>query len=238
MFSNHTLKSQTGFSMMELLVAMAATIVISAASFALIGSSIKFANATYNVTDAEQSLRAAHEVINRDLTTAGEGLNGIRKITTPLAFAQNFLTRTPVLNGADTTHADVGLLTSDDAIPVGTAVPQSSPAVNFLGGTDRMTILVQDTDLPPVSVAHSKLTQVGSSTLAIVSAADIGKFQVGEIYAIVSDDATFAVISGINTITNTLTFTNGDSYSINQTGTTSPIYAVGALNGSLVSTQA
>src|SRR5437588_6247485 len=237
MFSKRTLKSQAGFSMMELLVAMTTTIIILGASLALIGSSIKFASTTYHLTDAEQSLRAAHEVINRDLTTAGDGLNGIRKVTAPLAFAQNFLTRTPVLNGADTTHADVGLLTSDDSIPANIAVPQANPAVNYLGGMDRITMLVKDTSLPDVSVAAAKLTQVGSNTFAIVSPTDTGRFQVGEIYAFVSSDAAFGVVSAINTTTNTLTFSNGDVYSINQTGATSPIYDVGLLNGSLISTQ-
>ncbi len=237
MFSNRMLRSQAGFSMLELMVALGTTIVISAASFSLIGSSIKFANATYHLTDAEQSLRNAHEVINRDLTTAGDGLNGIRKITTPLAFAQSFLTRTPVINGSDTTHADVGLLTSDDAIPANTAVPQSSPAVNFLAGNDRMTMLVKDTSFPDVSVPAGKITQSGSNTLVVVSPADIGRFQVGEIYAFVSTDAAFGVVSSKNTSTNTLTFSNGDVYSINQTGSTSPIYSVGLMNSSFVSQQ-
>ena len=87
---------EAGYTMVELMIALGSMLVISAASFALIGSSVKFANATYNLTEAEQSLRSAHEVINRDLTTAGDGLRGIGTITAPLGFVQSYLTRTPV----------------------------------------------------------------------------------------------------------------------------------------------
>jgi len=152
---------------------------------------------------------------------------------------QNYLTRTPVLNGSDTTHGDVGLVTSDDNIPANIAVPQASPAVNFKTGSDRISMLVKDISFPDVSVAAAKISQVGSNTNIVVLSGDINKFQVGEIYAIVSQDATFGVVSAVNTTTFTVTLTSGDAYSINQTGTTSPIYAVAQLNPTtLISAQA
>jgi Tfp pilus assembly protein PilW len=144
MFPNRKFNRQDGFSMMELLVSLVTMTVVVGASLALIGSSIKFAHSTYNMTDAEQGLRTAHEMINRDLVTAGDGMKGIGKITTPVAFVQNYLTRTPVLSGSDTTHGDVGLVTSDDNVPASIAVPQASPAVNFQTGSDRISMLVKD----------------------------------------------------------------------------------------------
>src|SRR5438552_17131245 len=123
MFANR--KRQDGFSMMELLVSLVTMTVVVGASLALIGSSIKFAHSTYNMTDAEQGLRTAHEMINRDLVTAGDGMKGIGKITTPIAFVQNYLTRTPVLNGSDMTHDDVGFSTSDDNITGNITVPHA-----------------------------------------------------------------------------------------------------------------
>src|SRR5436190_1264111 len=231
-------KLQAGFSMIELMVALGMTLMIAAAALMLVSGSLKITSATYGLTDAEQTLRSVQEILNRDLTNAGEGLQGIGKVTTPVGFAQNYLTRTPVLNGLDTAHADIGLVTSDDNIPANIAVPQASPAVNFLAGSDRITMLVQDTSFPVVSVLAGKVTQVGANTLVIVASTDIGKFQVGEIYAIVSNDATLGVVSAINATTFTLTLSAGDVFSLNQTGTASPIYSVGVLNGSLVSTQA
>ena len=237
MFANR--KRQDGFSMMELLVSLVTMTVVVGASLALIGSSIKFAHSTYNMTDAEQGLRTAHEMINRDLVTAGDGMKGIGKITTPIAFVQNYLTRTPVLNGSDMTHGDVGLVTSDDNIPANIAVPQASSAVNFQTGSDRISMLVKDTSFPDVSVAAAKISQVGSNTNIVVLSGDINKFQVGEIYAIVSQDATLGLVSAVNTTTFTVTLTSGDAYSINQTGVTSPIYTVAQLDPTtLISTQA
>ena len=223
--------------MMELLVALGTTILIAGASLSLVAGSLKFANATYNLTDAEQSLRSAHETINRDLTTAGDGLRGIGKITTPVGFAQNYLTRSPILNGVDAAHANIGLVTSDHNIPANTAVPQANPAVNFQAGSDRLTMLVKDTSFADVSVAAGKITQVGSSTLIVVPASEISRFRVGEIYAVVSGDATFGIVSAINATTCTLTLTAGDIFSINETGVTSPLYSVSLLNSSLISTQ-
>src|SRR6266571_6422176 len=110
MFSNRTLKSQAGFSMIELLVAMVTTIIILGASLALVGSSIKFASTTYHLTDAEQSLRAAHEVINRDLTTAGSGLKGMGNISVPKTFVQNYLTQTPIVDPLNPNYVNLALV--------------------------------------------------------------------------------------------------------------------------------
>ncbi len=77
MFPNRKFNRQDGFSMMELLVSLVTMTVVVGASLALVGSSIKFAHSTYNMTDAEQGLRTAHELINRDLVTAGDGMKGI-----------------------------------------------------------------------------------------------------------------------------------------------------------------
>src|SRR3954469_16723761 len=129
-------RSQAGFSMAEMLVALGCMLVIGAASLALVGSSIKFANTTYNLTDAEQSLRNAHEVINRDLTSAGDGLRGIGTITAPVGFVQSYITRTPVTCN-DANFPCIGIVTSDDSIPAATAIPQSNPAINFLASSDR-----------------------------------------------------------------------------------------------------
>lgn len=225
---------QDGYSMVELMVALATTLVVAAASFALMGSSINFANATYYLTDAEQSSRSAHEIINRDLTTAGDGLRGIGTITAPVSFVQNYLTRTPVTCNSSSFPC-VGLVTSDDAIPSGTAIPQSSPAVNFLNNTDRISMLIQDTSFNngnTISLMAGKITISGSNTNFVVAASEVNLFRTGEIYATVSQNsAAFFVVSSINTNTYTLTATNGDVYGINQNSSTSSIYQTAGIVG-------
>ena len=212
---------QAGFSLVELLIAMAIMVIVTGAAFALIHSSLKFTTATFHITDAQQNLRTAQEFINRDLTTAGDGLKSIGKIQLPLGFAANYLTLSPVLVSG---QPNLAIVNSDDDVPGTTAVPQASPAVTVRDKTDRLTLMMQDTTFPSVSLAVGKITFVGSDTKIVVP--DATKFRVGEIYAVVSTDAAFGVISSINNGTNTLTLTNGDVYGLNQTAAGTPIYAV------------
>jgi type II secretory pathway pseudopilin PulG len=235
MWPKHKLQNQAGYSMVELLVSLGMTIVISAASFALFGSSMKFANATYHITDAEQSLRNAHEVMNRDLTTAGDGLRGIGTITAPLTFVNTFLTRTPVTCGNDPNYPCIGIVTSDDSIPAGTAVPKASTPINFQANSDRISMLTRDTDFNngnAVSVLAGKITISGSNTLINVGSANIGLFQANEIYAVVSQNsAAFGVVTGVDSGTFVLTMANNDGgFGLNQTTSTAPISVVSGIS--------
>jgi type II secretory pathway pseudopilin PulG len=220
---------EEGFSMLEMLVALSCLLVVGAASLALIGSSIKYANSTYNVTDAEQSLRSAHEIINRDLTNAGDGLRGIGTITAPVNFVQSYITRTPVTCN-DANFPCIGIVTSDDQIPLNTAIPQSNPAANFQQGSDRISMLIRDTRFNngnSVSLFAGKMNVLGASTNMIVGASEINLFQVGEIYALTSqNNGAFGVVSAVNTLTRTVTLTNGDAYGVNQNSATSSIFQV------------
>lgn len=240
MFQRRKSKQQAGFSLVELMVTLATMLVISAASFALIGSSLKFSNSTYHMIDAEEGGRAAHEVIHRDLTTAGDGLTGIGTITLPLAFVTNYLTQDPVVDPSTPNYVNLALLTSDDNVTAGTAVPQTSPAVNVLTGSDRLTMLTRDYDFNQgngVTLLAGKITVTGSNTNLLVGATNIGKFQSGEVYAIVSQNsAAFGVVTNVNTSTNTVVMGNADSLGLNQTGIGTPINNV-SLVVSGVSTQ-
>src|SRR5229473_67006 len=94
MCPNRKSNRQAGFSMMELLISLATMTIVTGCAFALIEGSIKFTNATFHMTDAEQTMRTAHEIINRDLTTAGNGLRGVSAIRVPRAFVTNYLALT------------------------------------------------------------------------------------------------------------------------------------------------
>jgi prepilin-type N-terminal cleavage/methylation domain-containing protein len=241
MHLNRETHNQAGFSLIELLIAMSVMTIVTGAAFALVGSSLQFSSATYSMVDSEQGLRNSHEIINRDLVTAGDGLRGIGTIQVPKVFVQNYLTQTPVVDVNSPNYVNLALVISDDNLAGTTAVPQSSPAATVLGGTDRLTMLTQDTTFAPVTVLAGKITTATPNTNIVVSAADIVKFQTGEIYAIESQNsAAFGVISSINTNTNTLTLTNGDVYGINQTGPGTPINMVttgGAANSAIIRLQ-
>lgn len=224
-------RAQGGFSIMELLIAMGIMTVIMGVSFALLGRSLHFANTTYHMTEAQQTLRTAHEVINRDLTTAGDGLRGMNMIKVPVGFVQNYLTRTPIVDPNTPNYPNLGLMTSDDNVPVGTAVPQTNPSKTVLSTSDRTSMLVQDRSFAPVSLLAGRITYSGSNTNIVVPAGTITLFQGGEIYAIAAGSSVaFGVISSVNTGSNTLVLTNGDLFGINQTGPNAPIYSVSQIN--------
>jgi prepilin-type N-terminal cleavage/methylation domain-containing protein len=229
-------RTQQGYSLLEMMIALAATLVVAAAAFGLMRSSLSFANTTYNVTEAEQSLRSAHEVINRDLTKAGDGLRGIGTINAPTAFVSGYLTRTPVPD-CGAAFPCVGLVTSDNSIPASTAIPQASPAANFLSNSDRISMIVRDTDFNlgnSVSIPVGKLTISAANTNIVVNTtAEINLFHAGEIYALTSQNyASFFVVSAVNTTTKTITITNGDGYGINANSATSPIYLTAGVTSS------
>ena len=230
-------RTQQGYSMLEMMIALTTTLLVAAASFTLMRSGVKFANTTYNVIEAEQSLRSGHEVINRDLTKAGDGLRGIGTINAPVAFVSGYLTRTPVTCN-DPAYPCVGLVTSDNSIPASTAIPQASPAANFLSGADRISMIVRDTDFNlgnSVSIPAGKLTISAANTNIVVSTtAEANLFHAGEIYALTSQNyAAFFVVSSVNTTTKTVTATNGDTYGINANGAgppLSPIYLTAGIS--------
>lgn len=229
-------KQQAGYSMVELMVALGVMLIVSAASFALIGKSLKFATTTYHLTDAEESLRAAHEVLHRDLTTAGDGLFGVGTITLPKTFVQNYLTQTPVVDPLAPNYVNLSLLTSDYAVPANVAVPQASPAVNLLTGSDRITMLTRDYDFNTsngVTLLAGKVTVSSPNTNLLVGASNIGLFQYGEVYAIVSQNsAAFGAVTSVNTGTNTVVMANADSLGLNETGASAPISTVaGVVSG-------
>jgi type II secretory pathway pseudopilin PulG len=229
MYPNRKLNRHDGFSMIELMISLATMTIITGAAFALIGSSIKFSNATYNTTDSEEGLRTAHEVINRDLTTAGDGLRGIGLIWVPKGFVQNYITLTPVLISPTAPNVNLAVVNSDDDIPANNAVPQASPAADLLLHCDRITMLTQDMSFNngagSVSLPANKITIASPNTTLQLTAADIGNFHTNEVYAIVSGNiAGFGVVSSVNSSTNTVVMTDGDTYGLNKTGPTAPIY--------------
>ena len=226
-------RQQRGYSMVEVMVALGVTLVVSAAALTLFAGGMKFSNATYHVTDAEESLRIAQEVMGRDLVTAGDGLRGIGTITAPLSFVQSFLTKSPVICN-DPNYPCIGIVTSDDNIPAGTPVPLANSAVNFQTSSDRISMITKDTNYNngnSISLLAGKITTAGSNTFLNVGVSNIGLFQANEIYAIVSQNsAAFGVITNVNTTTNVLTMSNSDGgFNLNQTGSTAPISLVSSV---------
>ncbi|HEY7783805.1 MAG TPA: hypothetical protein VIB00_03720 [Pyrinomonadaceae bacterium] len=206
---------QEGFSIVEMLIAITAMVVVSSAVFSLMGSSMRISTAAYEITDAQENLRTAQEFINRDLMNAGDGLNSINNILVTPFFQQNYLTLTPV-NGSR-----LAILTSDNSVPAGTVVRGSNPTTTVRsdrGLTDRQTILEIDHTFTP-EVTPLAINSDGDKVT--ITGTEAGRFRVGEIYFLTSaNGATFGTITDIspNGANTNLEFATGDTFGLNVSG--------------------
>lgn len=207
-------RNQEGFSMLELTVAMGLMLVVLGAVFSLVRDSMKIATTTYELTDAQENLRTAQEIINRDLMYAGDGLKSISTIRAPQAFATSYITLNPVVTAPGIVN--LGILTSDNNVPAGTAVPLANPAATVRTSTDRQTIMEIDPSFTAVSPAA--IDGIGS-IITLPVGYPMGNFTQGEIYFLTSTvGGTFGAITNVNAATRQLSFANGDACGLNLTG--------------------
>jgi Tfp pilus assembly protein PilW len=230
-------QDQQGFTILEFIVSMTVMLLVLAAIFSLLKSSMKVATTTYEVTDAQQNLRTAQEFINRDLMNAGDGLESIITVRVPLAFMSSYITLTPGTPSAGTIN--MGIFTSDNNLPVGTPVTGSVPAMTIRTASDRQTILEVDpafTAVSPTTIdpTGSTMTLPDSSPsgFAMVRSDGSAVYTKGEIYFLTSSDGgTFGTITTVNPATRQLSFaTNAtdDPYGLNLTGNGGHIKTISA----------
>jgi prepilin-type N-terminal cleavage/methylation domain-containing protein len=212
-------QKQDGFSLLELLVVMAIMLVITTATMSLMRDSMKVTNVTFELADAQENLRIAHEYINRDLLSSGEGLTGIGTFRINATFIGNYLT----------TNAASGfsMIASDNNVASGTNVIGTNPAVtvrrspdpNF--GTDRLTILSMDSSATylPLSLAGTGSAVVMSNSnlnaTVTLSATAYANATVGEIYCISSGNMMTLAAVTEKIGSNKVRFFTGDTLGLN-----------------------
>ena len=218
-------KSERGFSLLEVLIALVVMVVVAGAIFGLMRDSMKTSQAALELSDAQESARTAHEYIARDMVNTGDGLNSINNIRVPLNFVTNYLTRNPVTVPATPGIVNLGLITADNNVPANTVVLGTAPALTVRAApflTDRITILQMERPdiFTPISLAAGALTPANGS--ANVSPSDINRFSLGEIYFITSAvGGIFATVTdrqGVGTATPNLVFGSGDVFGLNSLG--------------------
>ena len=242
--------NQEGFSIIEMMIATTVMLIITGAVVALMNNSIMVATTSYELTDAQESLRTAQEWVNRDLMNAGDGLKSITYIPVNTTFVQNYLSLTPIADATMPTGAtNLGILTTDNNVPAGTTVPGPPPPgpsplpspspILVLAGTDRQTILEIDPDLVTnPQIFPSAITAAGDviTLPSTTTAADMARFTVGEIYFLTSSrGGTFAGLTAVDATNKTLTFANGDRCGLNSTGANNRIKDISA-SGTLATT--
>lgn len=223
---------QSGFSLIEVMVALTVTLIILASVFSMLGTAMKANNTTYELVDAQEGLRTAQEYINRDLIGVGDGLRGINNIRVPTTFVSTWVT-TNVVNPSGGL-APLAVLNSDGSVPAGTAVAGTNPVVNVLNGTDRISFLATDSTFSPaLAIAANKFTLIPAQATIGVTAADVSRFNVREIYFIASSaGSTFVTITALtsNGANSSITLATGDTYGLNQTGAGKSLALVSGIN--------
>lgn len=218
---------------MELLIVVAVMAVVTGAVVAMMKDGMKVSNTTYELVNAQESMRTAHEYINRDVTQTGDGLKNVTPILIPKLFVTTYLSKNPFLNTLATNAnvVDMGLVTSDNDVPSGTAVTGSSPSANVFTdtrttpatATDRITILANDPNfnqqMGAISVNASDIDLAGTAVRIKLNSADFNRvnFQVGEIYFVTSSaGGTFGTITSIQSGGNPrILFDTNDTYNLN-----------------------
>jgi len=214
--------NQSGFSIAELIVCMSVMAVITGAVFSLMRDSMKVGSTTYEMTDAQQSLRNSQEYVNRDLINVGDGLNSITRILVPRGFVTNYLAVSPFDDPSRPGYVNLALINSDNNVPAGTLVRNTTPSVTVRSSpslTDRVTMLEIDNTFTAIPLAASAIDLTGSQIT--IATADLARFTSGEVYFLSSSaGATFGTITSKTTGPPAkLNFAAGDAYGLNVTGT-------------------
>ncbi len=225
-------KNQSGFSLIELLIAMVLSLVIMTAAFALMRGSIITANTNYEMTTANQNLRNSQEFLMRDILVAGDGLKGIANVWLPTKFVKDYLSSRPVsdLDPSNSGFITVGSILSDDDVPANVNVLGANPPTTIRQRTDRITMISSDPNFIPIDLpANSSDLSSGKIQIPV---SRIGDFSVGEIYYVTSGGSgVFGTVTAVDTSSNSIFWGNGDSFGLNRTGSTGPL-ATGTNNNS------
>jgi hypothetical protein len=221
------------------MISMAVMTILTAVILTFCKDSFRASVTAYEMTEAQESLRTAQEYITRDLMSAGDGLRGLNNICLRGAFVTGYLAAAPANSACGAGLINLPMLQSDDDVPDDLAVLGSDPPVTVRtdpSPTDRMTLLQVDSDFTPVTVAANTIAT--ATGIVPVPAADIGRFNVGEIYFITSSaGSTFARVTQRDVNLRRLTFGNGDGLGLNLIGNGGPLGIIsdrGALPASIM----
>ena len=189
---------KAGFSLVEMVCAMAITVSVVAATFALMDPSHGIFAAVPEAIDVQQRLRVSSDAITRDLIMAGAGqgkyfasiLPWRRGSLRPDPAGAFFNDRISVLwVGADSARTSVRVMTGDDPIvPVNPVAgcPSTNPVCRFVpdmsvivfdetGASDTFRVARVETDPPALVFAGPRLSK-GYAPGAVVAQVDAATY--------------------------------------------------------------
>jgi len=149
-----TLRSESGFSLIEMLIATFVTLVVLAGTSQVLQKALEGENAATQVLDMNGHLRAAMDLIQRDLLQTGQGLPVGRRVGIPNGPGAEAIVRPgPAASGA---CGGVDFFPNAPTIPAVSVGPDLGPEINGQC-TDVITIVSADNmfgKVPVVAISN------------------------------------------------------------------------------------
>ena len=207
----------TGFTLLELVVAMALSLLLFGLCLTLVQQLVNTADLVGSMSDVNENLRAAVNMVSRDLSTAGEN---IPRGGLPLPYggtATAIKLPNPAYASGSTFHAPLSGATSL-SWPVIYAGNAAGPTQPTQGGTnaistDIVTIISvnQTSSFNQTAVTGSPTVSSTSATITVPTTA-AGYVQAGQLIMLTnSNTSCLLTVSSVNTTTGVITFKNGDT---------------------------
>jgi prepilin-type N-terminal cleavage/methylation domain-containing protein len=209
--SDLRLEDSGGFSLVEVLISMAILTIVIGSTLAGMSNMMTANEMVLQTATMNNSLRTGMDLIIRDLLQVGSGLPSGHTITIP--------------NGAGATQVNIPgppgtafqTALGDASIPAVIPRPGAGPAINGVP-TDVITVLMADNTFLNVA-----LSAVANTTVDIAAGPNIAagpdRVATGQLMMISKGSFTTLVqVTAVNTSTRRLTFANGDSLNLNQSG--------------------
>jgi type II secretory pathway pseudopilin PulG len=206
-----------GFSIVELLVATALLTVVMGATLTAIGYAKRVNDSVLRISDMNRTLRAAMDMMVRDLLQVGSGLPPGHVVAVPSgAGATAIRLPGPVGTSFQTDPA------VDTTFPAVFPRPGAGPSINGVA-TDVLTVLMADNafnDVPLTAITSTSVTVAANNILGQPVNLATGPDRVDEGQLMLLEkgsNSTLVQVTAVDTATRRLTF-GTDSLNVNQTG--------------------
>jgi Tfp pilus assembly protein PilW len=209
MTGSKRVRNDSGFSLLELLIAMGITTLVMGVTLAGLSDVMRANDTVVNVTSMNNSLRLAMDLMVRDLLQTGSGLGKGHVIQTPQGGS---LIKRPGPPGTSFTRP-----ASELTIPAVIPGAGLGPSING-GATDIITVLTADnnfTDVPLAAVANNSVTVTAATNIG----SGVDRVIPGQLLMVIKGATTTLVeVTGINAASRQINFNSGDSLNLNQNG--------------------
>lgn len=202
----------TGFTLLELMVAMALSLLLFGLTFTLVQQLDNTADIVSSMSDVNENVRAAVNMVSRDLSTAGENIP-LAGIPVPYGGTATAINR-PYPAGSTFPAPAAGNTLFIPVITAGNALgPTQGSGANAIT-TDVVTIIGVNQTSPfnQTAVTGSPTVSAAQVTITVSPAANAGYVQAGQLIMLTNANANcLLAVSSVNATTGVITFKNGDA---------------------------